>query len=105
MKYDTRLGTYNGKPRQGGPRSTLCVSSQVGCKMGCKFCATGTMGFKSNLSSGEIVEQLVLASRVSPIRNVVFMVTIFLCVFLNLVLRGFGNSVLLCGLGNGGTVE
>ncbi|ONH91928.1 hypothetical protein PRUPE_8G144200 [Prunus persica] len=73
MRYDTRLGKYNGKPRPGGMRSTLCVSSQVGCKMGCTFCATGSMGFKSNLTSGEIVEQLVHASRISPIRNVVFM--------------------------------
>lgn len=73
MRYDTRLGKYAGKPRPGGPRSTLCVSSQVGCKMGCKFCATGSMGFKSNLSAGEIVEQLVHASHISNIRNVVFM--------------------------------
>jgi len=73
MRYDTRLGKYDGKPRPGGVRATLCVSSQVGCKMGCRFCATGTMGFKSNLSSGEIVEQLVHASRYSQIRNVVFM--------------------------------
>lgn len=73
MRYDTRLGKYAGKPRPGGPRSTLCVSSQVGCKMGCKFCATGSMGFKSNLSTGEIIEQLVHASRISNIRNVVFM--------------------------------
>ncbi|XP_030475560.2 uncharacterized protein LOC115692742 [Syzygium oleosum] len=73
MTYDTRLGKYCGKPRPGGPRSTLCISSQVGCKMGCKFCATGSMGFKSNLSSGEIVEQLVHASHISSIRNVVFM--------------------------------
>ncbi|KAK6159207.1 hypothetical protein DH2020_006521 [Rehmannia glutinosa] len=73
MRYDTRLGKYGGKPRPGGPRSTLCISSQVGCKMGCKFCATGSMGFKSNLSSGEILEQLVHASRISTIRNVVFM--------------------------------
>ncbi|XP_009760164.1 uncharacterized protein [Nicotiana sylvestris] len=73
MRYDTRLGKYNGKPRPGGPRSTLCISSQVGCKMGCTFCATGSMGFKSNLSSGEIVEQLVHASRLSTIRNIVFM--------------------------------
>ncbi|CAL4938129.1 unnamed protein product [Urochloa decumbens] len=58
MRYDTTLGKYDGKPRSGGVRATLCVSSQVGCKMGCRFCATGTMGFKSNLSSGEIVEQL-----------------------------------------------
>lgn len=48
--------------------------SQVGCKMGCKFCATGTMGFKNNLTSGEIVEQLVHASHFSKIRNIVFMV-------------------------------
>lgn len=73
MRYDTRLGKYGGKPRPGGLRSTLCISSQVGCKMGCRFCATGTMGFKSNLTSGEIVEQLVHASRFSQIRNIVFM--------------------------------
>nr|CAD1837837.1 unnamed protein product [Ananas comosus var. bracteatus] len=73
MRYDTRLGKYNGNPRPGGVRSTLCVSSQVGCKMGCKFCATGTMGFKNNLSTGEIVEQLVHAQQFSRIRNVVFM--------------------------------
>lgn len=42
--------------------------------MACKFCATGSMGFKNNLSSGEIVEQLVHASSLSTIRNVVFMV-------------------------------
>ncbi|XP_073034658.1 uncharacterized protein [Primulina eburnea] len=73
MRYDTRLGKYNGKPRPGGLRSTLCISSQVGCKMGCNFCATGSMGFKSNLSSGEILEQLVHATRIASIRNVVFM--------------------------------
>ncbi|MFQ6630171.1 hypothetical protein Gotur_008169, partial [Gossypium turneri] len=73
MTYDTRLGKYGGKPRLGGPRSTLCISSQVGCKMGCKFCATGTMGFKNNLTSGEIVEQLVHASLLTNIRNIVFM--------------------------------
>ncbi|KAJ1388356.1 Radical SAM [Sesbania bispinosa] len=73
MRYDTRLGKYGGKPRPGGLRATLCISSQVGCKMGCKFCATGSMGFKNNLSSGEIVEQLVHASSFAQIRNVVFM--------------------------------
>lgn len=54
-------------------RATLCVSSQVGCQMGCTFCATGTMGLKGDLSSGEILEQLVHARKVSPIKNVVFM--------------------------------
>lgn len=55
-------------------RSTLCISSQVGCKMGCTFCQTGKMGFKRNLSSGEILSQLVLANQQGhPITNVVFM--------------------------------
>lgn len=54
--------------------SSFFYMFQVGCKMGCKFCATGSMGFKSNLSSGEIVEQLVHALSFSRIRNVVFMV-------------------------------
>ena len=44
--------------------------------MGCTFCATGTMGFKGNLSTGDILEQLVHASRITPIRNVVFMVLV-----------------------------
>lgn len=58
-----------------GQRSTLCVSSQVGCRMGCKFCATGTMGLRGNLTAGEIVEQLYHArSRARhQIRNLVFM--------------------------------
>lgn len=43
--------------------------------MGCTFCATGTMGIKGDLSAGEILEQLVHAQRVTPIRNVVFMVS------------------------------
>jgi adenine C2-methylase RlmN of 23S rRNA A2503 and tRNA A37 len=37
-------------------RNTLCVSSQIGCQMGCTFCATGTMGIKGNLWGGEILE-------------------------------------------------
>ncbi len=39
-------------------RTTICISSQVGCALGCKFCATGTMGLKRNLEPGEIVGQL-----------------------------------------------
>lgn len=45
-------------------RITICISSQVGCAMGCTFCATGTMGIRGNLCSGEILEQLVHGSRV-----------------------------------------
>lgn len=44
-------------------RRTLCISSQAGCAMGCVFCATGQMGFKRNLSSGEIVEQVLFYAR------------------------------------------
>ena len=43
-------------------RNTLCVSSQVGCQMGCTFCATGTMGIIGDLTSGEILEQLLHAN-------------------------------------------
>jgi len=45
-------------------RNTLCISSQSGCGMGCRFCATGQMGFKANLSSGEIVAQVIYFSRI-----------------------------------------
>jgi 23S rRNA (adenine2503-C2)-methyltransferase len=44
-------------------RRTLCISSQAGCAMGCVFCATGQMGFKRNLTSGEIVEQVMYYAR------------------------------------------
>lgn len=44
-------------------RRTLCISTQAGCAMGCVFCATGQMGFKRNLSSGEIVEQVLYFAR------------------------------------------
>ena len=54
-------------------RVTVCVSSQIGCKMGCKFCATGTMGIIGDLTSGEIIEQLMYASQIAKVRNVVFM--------------------------------
>lgn len=73
IRHDSSAGKYAGGPRSGGSRATLCVSSQVGCKMGCTFCATGAMGFKGNLSAGEIVEQLVHASYLTAIRNIVFM--------------------------------
>ena len=59
-------------------RITLCVSTQVGCAIGCVFCATGQMGFKRNLSTGEIVAQVLEAGRTGEkerlaVRNVVFM--------------------------------
>lgn len=56
-------------------RRTLCISSQVGCALGCRFCATGTLGFTRNLSAGEIVDQVLFAERdqMLEITNVVFM--------------------------------
>jgi len=44
-------------------RNTVCVSSQVGCPLGCLFCATGKMGFKRNLTADEIIEQVVFFNR------------------------------------------
>lgn len=44
-------------------RRTLCISTQAGCAMACVFCATGQMGFRRNLSSGEIVEQVMYFAR------------------------------------------
>lgn len=54
-------------------RATLCVSSQVGCKMNCYFCHTGKMGFKANLSAADIVNQLLSAPHFDSLTNVVFM--------------------------------
>ncbi len=60
------------------PRSTICVSTQVGCQMGCTFCATGQMGFERNLKAEEIVAQVlhfasVLQERGEHVTNLVFM--------------------------------
>ena len=60
-------------------RTTLCLSTQSGCAMGCAFCATGKMGLKRNLTSGEILEQVVFFQRLlgnagqRPVTNLVFM--------------------------------
>ncbi|WKZ34557.1 MAG: 23S rRNA (adenine(2503)-C(2))-methyltransferase RlmN [Anaerolineales bacterium] len=59
-------------------RRTLCISTQAGCAMGCVFCATGQLGFKRNLSSGEIVAQVMyyaqmLKEQNQPVSNIVFM--------------------------------
>lgn len=56
-------------------RITICLSSQIGCALGCEFCATGTMGIIRNLTVGEIVAQylLLLNESEKPITNVVFM--------------------------------
>jgi 23S rRNA (adenine2503-C2)-methyltransferase len=54
-------------------RKTVCVSSQVGCKMGCLFCMTGRQGFQNNLSAGEILNQYHSIAEWSSISNIVYM--------------------------------
>ncbi|MDP1545773.1 MAG: 23S rRNA (adenine(2503)-C(2))-methyltransferase RlmN [Anaerolineales bacterium] len=59
-------------------RRTLCISTQAGCAMGCVFCATGQLGFKRNLSSGEIVAQVMFYAQMlkeqnQVVSNIVFM--------------------------------
>ena len=55
------------------PRAGLCVSSQVGCAVGCLFCMTGREGLVRHLGSTEMVAQVALARRLRPVRKVVFM--------------------------------
>lgn len=57
-------------------RNTLCISTQVGCPLDCKFCATGLMGYKKNLTAGEIFDQYKLAAKdygKENITNIVYM--------------------------------
>ncbi|MGM9773898.1 MAG: 23S rRNA (adenine(2503)-C(2))-methyltransferase RlmN [Candidatus Egerieousia sp.] len=54
-------------------RATLCVSSQAGCKMGCKFCMTGRQGFKGNLDVAEILSQFFYIDEADKLTNAVFM--------------------------------
>jgi len=63
-------------------RLTVCVSSQIGCRFGCRFCRTGTMGLIRNLSAGEIVEQYQAAQRIAGERRIS-----------NMVLMGMGEPL------------
>lgn len=63
-------------------RLTLCLSTQVGCPLDCKFCATGSMGFTRNLTTGEIVDQVIQAQRQTNRR------------ITNLVCMGMGEPML-----------
>jgi len=58
-----------------GNRHTVCLSSQVGCALNCSFCATGRLGLERNLSTGEIIDQLIFLRKDidQPVTNVVFM--------------------------------
>ena len=54
-------------------RKTLCVSSQAGCKMACRFCMTGRQGFHGNLSAADIINQFISIDEASGLTNAVFM--------------------------------
>lgn len=56
-----------------GERATLCVSSQAGCRMGCRFCATGRQGLQQSLSAAEILNQIASLPERDRLTNVVFM--------------------------------
>ena len=70
MDYDPDRPHHPGGTRA---RSTVCVSTQVGCAMACVFCATGQQGFTRNLGAGEILAQVLHFQRKRPVSNVVFM--------------------------------
>lgn len=69
----------------GNDRYTVCVSSQAGCPLGCRFCATGTLGFRRNLSVGEIFDQVTAARREAEHRG---------CQLSNIVFMGMGEPLL-----------
>jgi 23S rRNA (adenine2503-C2)-methyltransferase len=54
-------------------RNTVCVSTQSGCRMGCRYCATAKYGFHGNLSAGEIINQIISIPEAGSINHVVFM--------------------------------
>jgi 23S rRNA (adenine2503-C2)-methyltransferase len=75
---ETVLMQYSSSKIGGHPRSTICVSTQIGCAMGCVFCATGQMGFETNLAAEDIVSQVIhfadiLQQRGEHVTNLVFM--------------------------------
>lgn len=65
-----------------GDRATICISSQVGCAVDCKFCLTARMGLERNLTAGEIVGQVLLAAGTAPVDR------------LNIVMMGQGEPLL-----------
>ena len=77
LVFDVGDGSVSSVIMPSPERVTLCISSQVGCRMGCRFCLTGTMGRTRNLTPADMVGQVLAASRlVEPparVSNVVFM--------------------------------
>ncbi|CAG0960341.1 putative dual-specificity RNA methyltransferase RlmN [Anaerolineales bacterium] len=78
MRYGDPADDHTLNVKRSTSRRTLCISTQAGCAMGCVFCATGQMGFKRNLSSGEIVAQIMYYAQMlkktdEVVSNIVFM--------------------------------
>lgn len=86
------LSAPEGDEAEEGARMTLCVSSQVGCAFGCKFCASGMDGWKRNLLASEIIAQVLIASRhiaeKAPLAQ-----TRTLCGIDNIVFMGMGEPL------------
>ena len=82
MKYDPGDNSKELEQNSRAKRRTICISTQVGCAMGCVFCATGQMGLKRNLSSGEIIAQVMYFAR--QLQNIGETVT-------NVVIMGMGE--------------
>ncbi len=78
MRYGDPADHHDNSAKDIRSRRTLCISTQAGCAMGCVFCATGQMGFKRHLTSGEIVAQVMYYARMLKeenlsVTNIVFM--------------------------------
>lgn len=72
--YRTRAGHYvESAFIPDGDRATLCVSSQAGCRMGCRFCMTGQGGWQGNLDTGAIINQILSIPESETLTNIVFM--------------------------------
>lgn len=72
--FRTRAGNYiESAYIPDGDRATLCVSSQAGCRMGCRFCATGRQGLRESLSANEILNQIGSLPERERLTNLVFM--------------------------------
>ena len=77
-KYLFQVGTAGAVesvyiPAEDGSRATLCVSSQVGCKMNCLFCMTGKQGFTAHLTAAQILNQVLSIPEADTLTNVVLM--------------------------------
>lgn len=68
------VALFHPRPKSGESRTTFCISSQVGCALGCRFCRTGFMGFRRDLTASQIIDQvLILRDIYGTPSNIVYM--------------------------------